>query len=119
MRTRFATGTAALALALLGLALPACGTASAPGGPAREATGSAGKGGSVGLKRIGDFDEPVYVTGAPGFPELLFVVEQQGRVIVLRNGHRLGKPFLDITGPVLAEGERGLLSIAFPPDYRS
>jgi hypothetical protein len=73
----------------------------------------------VGLKRVGDFREPVYVTGAPGYPKLLFVVEQQGRVIALRGGHRLPHPFLDIHGLVLAEGERGLLSIAFPPDYRS
>jgi glucose/arabinose dehydrogenase len=119
MKTRFATGAAALALALLGLALPACGTASAPGGSTKEAASSARKGGSVGLKRIGDFDEPVYVAGAPGFPELLFVVEKPGVVAVLRNGHRLPKPFLDITGPVLSEDERGLLSIAFPPDYKS
>jgi glucose/arabinose dehydrogenase len=110
--------TAAVAVALLGLALPACGTASGPRGRGSKATGS-GKRGAVGLKRIGDFDEPVYVAGAPGFPELLFVVEKPGKVVVLRNGHRLRRPFLDITGPVLSEGERGLLSIAFPPNYRS
>jgi len=58
------------------------------------------------------------VTGAPGFRRLLFVVEQQGRVIVLRGGRRLRRPFLDIGDLVSFEGERGLLSIAFPPDYR-
>jgi glucose/arabinose dehydrogenase len=36
---------------------------------------------------------------------------------VLRGGHRLGYSFLDIRGLVGAGGERGLLSIAFPPDY--
>ena len=58
------------------------------------------------------------MTGAPGFPELLFVVEQPGRVVVLRKGRRLSRPFLDISGLVTSGGERGLLSIAFPPDYR-
>src|SRR5262249_16919606 len=37
--------------------------------------------------------------------------------IALRGGHRLPRPFLDIRGLVLSGGERGLLSIAFPPDY--
>ena len=35
----------------------------------------------------------------------------------MRNGHRLTRPFLDISGLVSFEGERGLLSVAFPPDY--
>jgi glucose/arabinose dehydrogenase len=73
--------------------------------------------GGVGLKKIGSFDHPVYVAGAPGFPRLLFVVEQPGRVVVLRGGHRLRKPFLDLRGEVSYGGERGLLSIAFPSDY--
>ncbi len=37
--------------------------------------------------------------------------------MVLSKGHRLGHPFLDIRGRVSFGGERGLLSIAFPPDY--
>jgi hypothetical protein len=71
----------------------------------------------LGLKRIGRFETPTYVTGAPGFPKLLFVVEQPGRVVALRGGHRLRRPFLDIGDLVGYGGERGLLSIAFPPDY--
>ena len=89
------------------IALPACGTA--------QQQDRAGSG--VALKRIGSFDEPTYVIGAPGFPKLLFVVEQPGRVMVMRGGHKLGHPFLDIRGLVEDGGERGLLSIAFPPDY--
>jgi glucose/arabinose dehydrogenase len=74
--------------------------------------------GGVGLKRVGSFDSPVYVAGAPGFPKLLFVVEQGGTVRVLRGGQRVQGAFLDIRGLVSFEGERGLLSIAFPPDYK-
>src|SRR5690606_24033608 len=74
--------------------------------------------GRLALKRIGRFREPVHVAGAPGFPRLLFVVEQPGRVVALRGGRRAGT-FLDLRGRVGYGGERGLLSIAFPPDYRS
>lgn len=110
MRLRSIASTIAglLALALL----PACGSAQGPAGkPVQRHAGG------VGLKKIGSFDEPTYVAGAPGFPKLLFVVEQPGRVMVLRGGHKLGHPFHDIGGLVQDGGERGLLSIAFPPDY--
>jgi len=112
---RFST-TAALLATLLALGLPACGSASQPGDGG---TASARAKGSVGLRKIGEFEQPVYVAGAPGFPKLLFVVEQAGRVVVLDGGKRLRRPFLDIRSSVGYDGgERGLLSIAFPPDYR-
>ncbi len=113
-RRAFPIFAAVLALA----ALPSCGSAKSPEKPeAREGTRQR-KGGGVALKRIGSFEEPVYVTGAPRFPRLLFVVEQPGTVEVMRKGHKLGRPFLDVRGLVGYDGaERGLLSIAFPPDY--
>jgi glucose/arabinose dehydrogenase len=104
----------------LALALPACGSASdtsSTTSPPPASTGERGAGGGVALKKIGSFDAPVFITGAPGFPHLLFVVEQPGRIVVLRHGHRLRKPFLDLRGQVAYGGERGLLSVAFPPDY--
>jgi glucose/arabinose dehydrogenase len=105
----------ALAIAILVLGLPACGAASQPDRGGADARA----GGGVALKKVGEFDQPVYVTGAPRFPKLLFVVEQRGRVAVLSGGRRLPHPFLDIGGQVGFDGgERGLLSIAFPPDYR-
>src|SRR4249919_1797881 len=117
-RARACFAIAALALA----ALSSCGAsgASQTSGSA-ESPGPARKNarGGVGLKRIGNFDSPVYVTGAPGAPRLLFVVEQGGRIQVMRDGRRLGRPFLDISKLVSFEGERGLLSVAFPPDYAS
>jgi glucose/arabinose dehydrogenase len=103
---------------LLALALPACGSASDTTGKGTGSSRSARPHrGGVALKQVGSFDAPVYVAGAPGFPRLLFVVEQPGRIAVLRNGHRLRKPFLDIRGDVSYGGERGLLSVGFPPDY--
>lgn len=64
------------------------------------------------------FDSPVEVKRAPGFPRMLFVVEKGGRVMIVNRGRKLGRPFLDISSKVSTDGERGLLSIAFPPDYR-
>jgi glucose/arabinose dehydrogenase len=116
-------GTRLLALPLLfllALLLPACGTAKSMTGAASGsgATTEAAGTGKLALKKIGSFEHPVYIAGAPGFPKLLFVVEQEGRVAVLKNGKRLAKPFLDIRDEVGYDGaERGLLSIAFPPDY--
>jgi hypothetical protein len=106
MGRRAASSIVCATLALV--ALPACGTAQQHDR----------SGGGIALRKIGEFDVPTYVTGAPGFPKLLFVVEQPGKVEVLRDGHRLSRPFLDIRDLVEDDGgERGLLSIAFPPDY--
>jgi glucose/arabinose dehydrogenase len=118
MRRRLRAGILVLLLALV--ALSACGASGAPSGGGQDTAARKGKAGEqrLALQRVGDFDSPVYVTGAPGFPHLLFVVEQPGKVVVLRHGHRLARPFLDISDLVSFEGERGLLSIAFPPNYR-
>lgn len=104
---------------MLTLALPACGSASDQDRASQqqtsgEAAASARKG--IALKQVGSFDSPVGVTGAPGFPKLLFVVEQEGQIQVLKGGKRAGS-FLDIRSLVNYGGERGLLSLAFAPDY--
>jgi len=77
----------------------------------------AGAAPSLRLQKVGNFAEPTYVAGAPGFKQLLYVVEQDGKVVVLRSGHRLSKPLLDISGRVSCCGERGLFSIAFDPRF--
>lgn len=63
------------------------------------------------------FASPVFATSAPDGSGRLFVVEQAGVVRVLKGGQRLERPFLDITDLVESGGERGLFSIAFPPDF--
>jgi glucose/arabinose dehydrogenase len=62
------------------------------------------------------FSQPVFVTGAKGETGRLYVVEQTGRIVVLRNGRR-GGTFLDIRRLVTAGGEQGLLGFAFHPRY--
>jgi glucose/arabinose dehydrogenase len=77
-----------------------------------------GDGAGVRLEKLGDFDQPLYVTQPPGDRHHLFVVEQTGRVQVLTDGTREDQPFLDLSDQVSCCGEQGLLSIAFAPDYR-
>lgn len=59
---------------------------------------------------------PVYLTAPPGDARL-FVVEQPGRIRVVKGGQLLAAPFLDITAKVKYGGEQGLLSVAFDPQY--
>jgi glucose/arabinose dehydrogenase len=47
----------------------------------------------------------------------VFVTEQPGRIRVLVSGKLRSRAFLDIRGDVNCCGERGLLSMAFAPDY--
>jgi len=60
---------------------------------------------------------PVYAISPPGDTLRLFVVEQAGRVRVLRRDTLLATPFLDLRGKITSGGERGLLSLAFHPQY--
>ena len=72
---------------------------------------------TVSLKPIGTFQKPVFVAAAPGDPMRVFVVEQAGRVRAVKNGATLPTPFLDISATTDSDGERGLLSLAFAPDF--
>jgi glucose/arabinose dehydrogenase len=111
----------AVAVVLTTLALAACGAGEAarpvearPAVTAR-ATATSKR---LRLVRVGDFSEPTYVTGAAGDRSRVFVLQRAGQVMLLRNGHKQRRPFLDIAGSVNAQGsEQGLLGIAFPADY--
>jgi glucose/arabinose dehydrogenase len=59
---------------------------------------------------------PVFLT-QPLDDGRIFVVEQAGRIRVVKDGVLQSTPFLDLTGRVLYSGERGLLSVAFHPQY--
>ncbi len=47
----------------------------------------------------------------------LFIVQQQGRIYIFRDGAIEPYPFLDISERTVGSGERGLLGLAFPPDF--
>jgi len=59
---------------------------------------------------------PIFMT-QPLDDGRIFVVEQAGRIRLVKNGVLQATPFLDITSKVLSGGERGLLSVAFHPQY--
>jgi glucose/arabinose dehydrogenase len=64
---------------------------------------------------VGGLDSPVWVTGDGS--GRLFVVEQTGRILIVKDGVAQEPPFLDISGRVMAGGERGLLGLAFPTGF--
>jgi glucose/arabinose dehydrogenase len=62
------------------------------------------------------FVDPIAVVAHPADRSALLIVEQGGRVRVLRDGEVLDEPFLDLRDHITAGGERGLLGFAFAPD---
>src|SRR6185369_9836869 len=66
---------------------------------------------------LADLDQPLYVTGAGDGSHRLFIVERQGRIKVLLPEAAAPTTFLDITDRVGSGGERGLLGLAFHPQY--
>ena len=66
---------------------------------------------------LSGLSSPVDVTNAGDGSGRLFVVEQAGRIQVVRDGTVGPRPFLDLVGRVASGGERGLLGLAFHPDY--
>jgi glucose/arabinose dehydrogenase len=73
--------------------------------------------GPVRLLELGRFDAPTYLTAPRGDPRR-FVV-QRGGTIVIVSGREQAGTFLDISENVSTDGEGGLLSMAFAPDYDS
>ena len=60
---------------------------------------------------------PLEFVQDPSSPSVQYVVEQGGRIRVIQGGVLRPTPFLDVSGVISAGGERGLLGLAFPPDY--
>jgi len=72
----------------------------------------------VGLEPVASgLDAPLGVADAGDGTDRLFVVEQVGLIRVIRAGTLLETPFLDIRSRITSGGERGLLGLAFAPDF--
>ena len=63
--------------------------------------------------------KPLLATFAPGDSTRVFIVEQGGRIKIVKNDSLLPDPFLNINSLVSSGSERGLLGLAFHPDYQS
>jgi glucose/arabinose dehydrogenase len=61
---------------------------------------------------------PVDITNAMDGSNRLFIVEQGGRIRIYNGTTLLPTPFLDISSIITSGGERGLLSLAFHPNYK-
>ena len=64
---------------------------------------------------VGGLESPLDIAWRADDPGL-FLVEQEGRIRIVRDGALLERPLLDIGGMVSAGGERGLLGLAFHPN---
>lgn len=62
---------------------------------------------------------PVALVQDPALADTQYVVEQGGRIRVVRSGQLSATDFLDLRGAIASGGERGLLGLAFAPDYAS
>ncbi len=106
MRVRTISAIAAgFCLAVSGVALSVA-SADPPAGTAEAA---------VELTTVAEARNPSAGTAGPG--GTLWIAERAGTVRVL-DGSGLGEPVLDISDETTATGERGLLGIAFDPDFR-
>jgi uncharacterized protein (TIGR03437 family) len=66
---------------------------------------------------LSGLSSPVFAGNAHDGSKRLFVVEQTGKIKVLRPGSTSPTTFLDLSANIACCGERGLLGLAFHPQY--
>jgi glucose/arabinose dehydrogenase len=100
-------------------------TTPAPSGQATGGPGTSPPGGSfdpaalrLELQVVTDIPgQPVAIAAPADGNGRLFVVDQGGRIWIVRDGSRAEAPFLDIAGQVTSGGEQGFLGLAFHPSF--
>ena len=135
MHTRSLRITLAVVLSIIAVALLARTAKRVAGDPAAVAVGaearaaevaaagsSAASGAGISGVRLetvaSGFDRPLFVTHTGDGSGRLFVVEQGGKIRIVRDGKVLPQPFLDLSARLdTSSGERGLLGLAFAPDF--
>jgi glucose/arabinose dehydrogenase len=76
------------------------------------------------LQLVADgFTSPIGLVSVPDNTNRLFVIDQAGKIWIIENGTRLATPFMDLAPSMVTLNanydERGLLGLAFHPQYAS
>jgi glucose/arabinose dehydrogenase len=66
---------------------------------------------------VDGLDSPLAVLSAGDDSGRIFVVQQGGQIRIVRGGSLVADPFLDISARITSGGERGLLGLAFHPNF--
>ena len=66
---------------------------------------------------VSGLSHPLGLIQDPSDPAVQYVPQQEGIIRVVKNGVLQPTPFLNLSGAISVGGERGLLGLAFPPDY--
>ncbi|HEY0657237.1 MAG TPA: hypothetical protein VGD05_02125, partial [Pyrinomonadaceae bacterium] len=66
---------------------------------------------------LSELNQPVFVTSARDGSRRLFVVELGGSIKVVQPGATTATEFLNISSKISTGGERGLLGLAFHPQF--
>jgi glucose/arabinose dehydrogenase len=103
MKTALQTTVRLLALLALGLGLAA---------PSQAQTLKA-------VRLTAGLSAPLYACAAPGDTTRIFIVQQGGLIRIFKNGSLVPTPFLNVGTKILTGSERGLLGMAFHPNYAS
>ena len=80
---------------------------------------------AIALTVVADgFSRPLFLTHAGDGSDRIFVLEQTGKILVLKDGERAEFPFLDISALITQTADRpyseqGLLGLAFHPEFPS
>jgi len=106
------------AVLLVFLAIAACSPAGPSAGSARPTVPPSSPGITPQVTIVASgLRAPTEVANAGDGSGRLFVAEQAGRIRIVRDRTLVERPFLDITERIASGGERGLLGLAFHPDY--
>ena len=70
---------------------------------------------------VANLNQPAFLAPVPDGSGRVFVAELGGRIVILTpsSGTVASTPFLDLTGQLSTDGERGLLGFATAPDFRT
>jgi glucose/arabinose dehydrogenase len=97
-----------------------CASSSLPQpSPSAGPTGGSGEPPAIALRSLATgLESPIAIVSPGDGTDRLFIVEQGGTIRIIERGALVARPFLDLGSIITSGGERGLLGLAFHPQYR-